>query len=288
MLGMETLSGNRFLDIGSGNGLFSLAARRLGASVNSFDYDPDSVVCTRELRRRFFAEDLDWRVEEGSALDAGYMKALGTFDIVYSWGVLHHTGDMWRAMDLARRAVVPSGTLFIALYNDKGAESEWWHDVKQRYNSSPQPLRLPYALAVQIPREIKFFHRTVSEGNPGKYVRTWTQYHTRRGMSRWHDLIDWIGGYPYEYATPGAVVEFYRERGFALRKLKCSPGTGCNEFVLQRVRDPMPSRSHESEGSSHAPAKYVGDDHPEAAVPSVESADLDPGGTSRTSGSSAA
>ncbi len=51
---METLAGNSFLDVGSGSGLFSLAAMRLGADrVHSFDYDPQSVGCTKELKRRF-------------------------------------------------------------------------------------------------------------------------------------------------------------------------------------------------------------------------------------------
>src|SRR5918911_286314 len=91
MLECEDLKGRSFLDIGSGSGLFSLAARRLGARVHSFDYDPHSVACTMELRRRFCPEDAAWTVETGSALDADYLKRLGRFDVVYSWGVLHHT-----------------------------------------------------------------------------------------------------------------------------------------------------------------------------------------------------
>jgi len=98
MLQAEKLSGKSFLDVGSGSGLFSLAAKRLGARVHSFDYDPESVACTMELRRRYFDEDSDWTIEEGSVLDANYIDALGKFDIVYSWGVLHHTGQMWQAL----------------------------------------------------------------------------------------------------------------------------------------------------------------------------------------------
>src|SRR5438093_4320793 len=93
-LGVESLDGKRFLDIGSGSGLFSLAARRLGARVRSFDYDPRSVACAMELRRRYFATDRDWEIGEGSALDAEFLGSLGKFDVVYSWGVLHHTGAM--------------------------------------------------------------------------------------------------------------------------------------------------------------------------------------------------
>jgi 2-polyprenyl-3-methyl-5-hydroxy-6-metoxy-1,4-benzoquinol methylase len=86
MLEVEDLAGKSFLDIGSGSGLFSLAARRLGARVHSFDYDPQSVASTRELRRRYFPEDADWSIEEGSILDEEYVRSLGKFDIVYSWG----------------------------------------------------------------------------------------------------------------------------------------------------------------------------------------------------------
>ena len=99
MLGVSNLKGKRFLDISSGSGLFSLAARRLGATVHSFDYDPQSVACTVELKRRYYLNDPDWTVEQGSALDKDYLQTLRQWDIVYSWGVLHHTGAMWKALE---------------------------------------------------------------------------------------------------------------------------------------------------------------------------------------------
>ena len=237
MLRRPRLDGLRFLDIGSGSGLSSLAARRLGAQVHSFDFDPQSVACTTELRHRYFPEDRNWVVERGSALDPAYIRSLGVFDIVYSWGVLHHTGRMWDALDLAARPVAHGGTLFIAIYNDTGSQARRWRRIKHTYNALPRPLRVPFAVAVTLPGELKSLAGATLRGRPGDYVRSWTKYRGLRGMSRWHDVLDWVGGYPYEFATPDEIFEFYRERGFTLTKMKCGGvGLGCNEFVFIRDR----------------------------------------------------
>ena len=134
MLDVENLRGRSFLDIGSGSGLFSLAARRLGAKVQSFDYDPASVACTRELKTRYYPQDDDWTIGSGSVLDPDYMNSLPMFDIVYSWGVLHHTGQMWLALEHAGRLVDEGGKLFIAIYNDQGTASRRWRSLKSAYN----------------------------------------------------------------------------------------------------------------------------------------------------------
>ncbi len=236
MLEAETLAGKSFLDIGSGSGLSSLAARRLGARVFSFDYDPDSVACTTELRRRYFPEDTAWTVERGSALDEGYVRSLGTFDIVYSWGVLHHTGAMWQGLENAAHAVAPGGKLFVAIYNDTGSQARRWMWLKQTYNRLPQPARVPFTVLVTLPEEAKAMARSLLTGKPGDYVRSWTRYSESCGMSRWHDIVDWVGGYPYEVATPDEIFEFYKARGFTLTKMKCGGvGLGCNEFVFAKT-----------------------------------------------------
>ncbi|HMM80321.1 MAG TPA: class I SAM-dependent methyltransferase [Pyrinomonadaceae bacterium] len=236
MLECETLAGKRFLDIGSGSGLFSLAARRLGAEVVSFDFDTNSVACTRELKKRYFASDANWRIEQGSALDADYIASLGKFDVVYSWGVLHHTGEMWRALE---NAVIPTragGKLFVALYNDTGSQASRWHWIKKTYCRLPRILKTPFAVAVSLPEEAKRFASALVRLKPMEYIHSWTRYKTGRGMNRWHDIIDWVGGFPYEYASVDAVFEFYKARGFTLTKVVSGGvGLGCNEFVFERV-----------------------------------------------------
>ena len=227
--------GKTFLDIGSGSGLFSLAARRLGAHVHSFDYDSNSFACTQELRNRYFANDPKWRVEQGSALDAEYVKSLGKFDVVYSWGVLHHTGSMWQALE---NSVIPTregGKLFVAIYNDTGSQARRWHWIKKTYCRLPRLLKTPFAMAVTVPDEIKKFAAGVVTLKPQTYIHSWTRYKNGRGMNRWHDIIDWVGGYPYEVATVDEIFEFYKARGFRMTKVKSGGvGLGCNEFVFQR------------------------------------------------------
>jgi 2-polyprenyl-3-methyl-5-hydroxy-6-metoxy-1,4-benzoquinol methylase len=225
LLGDSELTGRRFLDIGSGSGLFSLAAHRMGAAVTSFDYDPLSAECTRTLRDRY-RERPDWEVLEGSVLDDAFMASLGTFDVVYSWGVLHHTGDMRSALEHAGAAVAPGGRLVVAIYNDQRGVSRYWTAVKRTYNRVPaaRPLivaaHAPYLVGVRW------------------LVRALTGRRTlERGMTLWYDMLDWLGGYPFEVARPEWVFQLFRQRGFILRDLMtCGGRMGCNEFVFDLPR----------------------------------------------------
>jgi 2-polyprenyl-3-methyl-5-hydroxy-6-metoxy-1,4-benzoquinol methylase len=246
MLEVDSLAGKTFLDIGSGSGLFSLAARRLGARVHSFDFDPKSVACTRELRKNYFQDDESWKVEEGSVLDSEFMKSLGQFDVVYSWGVLHHTGQLWSALENAQERVAPGGKFFIALYNDTGSQSARWFWIKKTYNGLPGIFRTPFAVLVTIPGELKLMASSVLTLNPRRYTDTWTTYRRNRGMTKWRDIVDWVGGYPYEVSKPDDVFDFCRARGFALTKLKCgNVGLGCNEFVFAKQPQKGTNSTHE-------------------------------------------
>lgn len=231
-LGVDDLSGKTFLDIGSGSGLFSLAARRMGARVYSFDYDTDSVGCTSMLRDRFYPDDVNWSVERGDVLDDAYLAKYDKADIVYSWGVLHHTGNMRKALDNAGKLVKDGGKLFIAIYNDQDGTTAFWIAIKKAYNSLPGPFKLliliPYLIANWLPRFVVDLIRL-------KPFAQWRAY-TKRGMSPIYDAVDWCGGYPFEVAKPEMILEFYRERGFELEKMSTVGGhKGCNEYLLKKT-----------------------------------------------------
>jgi 2-polyprenyl-6-hydroxyphenyl methylase/3-demethylubiquinone-9 3-methyltransferase len=230
MLEIKDLNGKRFLDIGSGSGLFSLAARRLGAYVHSFDYDLNSVACTAELQRRYFPNDSKWHIEQGSVLDADYLHSLGKFDIVYAWGVLHHTGEMWQALANASIAVADRGKLYIAIYNDQGGKSRRWRVVKRLYCSS----LIGKTIIIGVFFPFFFFKGLIVDIILGRNpMRRYKEHKKNRGMSLFRDWFDWLGGYPFEVAKPEEIFDFYNERGYRLERLKtCGGGLGNNQFVF--------------------------------------------------------
>lgn len=224
MLNVSSLKGKTFLDAGSGSGLFSLAARLMGAKVVSFDYDPDSVACTKELKQRYFKNDRNWIINEGSVLNSSFVESLGEFDVVYSWGVLHHTGNMYQAFENIATLVAPNGLLFVSIYNDQGLISKHWLLVKRLYNRNSfykyflTILYAPYLFGVGI------ILRTAT----GKLA-------LERGMSIWHDMIDWLGGYPFEVAKPNEVIAYFNKQGLELKKIQSrGKRMGCNEFVFTK------------------------------------------------------
>ena len=202
----------------------------------SFDYDPQSVACAQELRRRYFPESSQWNIEQGSVLDSSYLHRLGQFDVVYSWGVLHHTGQMWQALENVIAPVRPNGKLFIAIYNDQGRRSRLWRKVKERYCRG-LVWRVPivgafgfYVIVAGFIKDILIVHRSP--------LARYREYKLNRGMSYFTDVLDWLGGYPYEVAKPEAIFDFFRARGFELLKLKTDQRFANNEFVFSKRSSP--------------------------------------------------
>jgi len=238
MLNVESLHGKSFLDVGSGSGLFSLAARRLGARVHSFDYDPDSFACTMELKRRYFLEDVNWVIEQGSVLDRDYLSQLGQFDVVYSWGVLHHTGQMWTAIENVLPLVKNGGILFVAIYNAQLFLSTYWTVVKRSYNRGGAVVRRVLDVGY-----FAFFSSALFVADVCRARNPFVRYRGTgsRGMSVYHDVVDWIGGWPFEVATPEECFRFMKRHGFDLEELvTCRGGHGCNEFVFRKRLPPAP------------------------------------------------
>ncbi len=226
-LELPDLKGKYFLDVGCGSGLSSLAALRSGAArIVSFDVDPHSVRTTALLRERI-GNPAHWTVLEGSALDEAFLATLDPADIVYSWGVLHHTGNMWGAIRNTARLMKPGGLFYLALYS-RTARSDYWIGLKKRYNRSSsfgkKWLECHYiARHVVLPRLVRF-------QNPISYI---ARYREKRGMDFLTDVRDWLGGYPYEEASIPEVLRFCRKQ-LNCRIINLAQRDSMGEYLLAK------------------------------------------------------
>jgi len=224
LLEKKSLAGKSFLDVGCGSGLFSIAAYQLGTKkVVGIDVNPRCVEIS-QTNRDLLAPGAPIEFHVASVLEPDQLKRLGTFDLVYAWGSLHHTGAMWNAVGNVSRCVGPGGVLILAIYN-KHLTSSMWNAIKWIYNQVPKLLqRFMILIFAGIIYLAKFL---VTRTNPLK---------KDRGMDFWFDVIDWVGGYPYEYATPVEIEQFVCDHGFSLRRyVGAQVPTGCNEFVFRKL-----------------------------------------------------
>jgi len=230
-LRLGSLEDTTFLDIGCGSGLHSLAAHRLGARrIFSFDYDRDSVATTERLRQ-YAGDPASWTVQQGSVLDPGFMQTLGEFDIVYSWGVLHHTGDMWRAVRNAALPLKPDGLFLMALYSaDHHVDppAEYWLTIKRQYNHRRKIGRTfmewQYLWTFHIMPALR------ARQNPASFMKG-KRY---RGMEFWTDVRDWLGGYPMEFAGLSETRDFCK-RELGLDLVNLGIGEANTEFLFCRL-----------------------------------------------------
>jgi len=226
-LEMPDLKGKSFIDVGCGSGLSSRAALDAGArKIVSFDSDPDSVK-TAERVRAMSGNPPHWTILCGSVLDEGFISSLERGDIVYAWGVLHHTGRMWNAIEYASRLVGDRGVLYLALYTTS-PRSDYWVRVKKRYNRASAARKRIMEAAYSIR------HTLVPEllrgRNPRSFIRN---YRGVRGMSYLTDIRDWLGGWPYEDARIEDVVRFCRKK-LDLELINIKTGEANTEYLFRR------------------------------------------------------
>ena len=232
LVGAETLAGTTFLDLGCGAGLNAVAAAQLGAShIVAVDVDPVAAATTRRVLPRH-APNASFEVHELSVFDLT-PETFGRFAVVYSWGVLHHTGAMHEAMETAARVVAPGGLFAFALYH-RTRMCGWWQREKRWYSrASPRAQELARKAYVALLR-LRF-------GLTGRDFSSYVaNYKSLRGMDFAHDVHDWMGGYPYESISAPEVDTVMRRLGFAHVRSFTTPltvglfGSGCDEYVYRR------------------------------------------------------
>ena len=246
-LGADGVKGKTVLDIGSGSGIHSLVFWLLGAKrVLSFDYDTNSVQATRSVWEKA-GKPANWDVRHGSILDPVFIQSIESgdgFDIVYAWGVLHHTGAMWNAIKAASSLVGQKGMFWISLYA-KGPAYPRHLAEKQKYNRASRlgkklmELQFIAELVRQRLRGYGGLRRCASALLHGRVKDATSPFRWKvkkaRGMDTYHDIVDWMGGLPYEVANVEEATTFLADYGLRLKKVEEAPEGSCHVFLFARA-----------------------------------------------------
>lgn len=225
---LQVLSSKTFLDVGCGSGLHSLAAHKMGAkTVTSFDFDPKAVDATAKLKT-MAGSPSNWAIHQGSILDLDFVSSLGKFDFVYSWGVLHHTGSVWKAIENTSTLVAAKGQMYLALYSlDVQPNAEYWLKTKEKYVKSSyfRKIVMEQSYLYTYYYSSSILQRIIGLFKP-ESGRT-------RGMELMTDVRDWLGGWPMEFVLDDEVVSFVDKLGYQITNIK--KGEACTEFLFQKT-----------------------------------------------------
>ena len=233
LLSASEIAGKTVIDIGCGSGIHSLAFLNANCSyLEGFDFDPKSVETTKKLLSRFFVSEIrKFSIYEGDILNSDFNRK---FDIVYSWGVLHHTGNLRRAIQRAGSLVQDDGFFVFAFYR-KTPFCWFWKIEKWIYSKLPSTFQTP--LRFMYIQMFKFIHVLRGRGSFSEFERN---YKSGRGMDFLIDVHDWLGGHPYESISPFEVRKILKEEGFVevkafIEKSLGLMGSGCDEYVFKKM-----------------------------------------------------
>lgn len=234
LIPLEKIKGSRWLDIGSGSGLFSLAALLLGAKeVVAIDIDECSVETTQKILEKFAPQGAKYKAIHLSVFDLS--QGFNQFDVIYSWGVLHHTGNMYKAIKAAVDRLEDDGLFAIALYKKTRFCGFWGVFKKHYYRCSTWAKSAYQYLYMFVFLVAKFLFKGQP---PWKVIKGYAHH---RGMSFKHDVHDWLGGYPYESISPDEMKKFSEKNDLVIERQYIQPISGggifgsiCDEYVLKR------------------------------------------------------
>jgi len=230
------VSNKSVIDIGCGSGIHTVAFIQLGVkSIVSFDYDLKSVETTKKLVKKFCYKKSKYKVFQADILNIDSLSGLNKrkFDIVYSWGVLHHTGSMFEAIISTTKFLKDNGILVLGLYVKTKLCNFWYYEKKifNKYKFLQPLIKLPFLFFLIIGLSLK------KRSSPYKIIH---DYKKQRGMSIIFDVNDWLGGFPYESIDDNSLLNFLKLKGFKIvRKFNTNSrigffGAACGEWVLKK------------------------------------------------------
>jgi 2-polyprenyl-3-methyl-5-hydroxy-6-metoxy-1,4-benzoquinol methylase len=109
-------NGKKVLEIGCGIGTDTINFARAGAQVTAIDLTEQSLEVARQRAKVFGLEDRI-RFLQANAEKLSETVPVERYDLVYSFGVIHHTPDPSRVLDEIRKYVTPESTVKVMVYN---------------------------------------------------------------------------------------------------------------------------------------------------------------------------